>query len=223
MTDRSEFWRVANRNRFRKLEKNKKARQVYHRRTFPVNLRRLQIANRKKYEKLLINEKYQFALDGYAFPHDTTMKAIEMDITLMKTQAGFDRCIRVGKAFDKLPKGFVILFSHWSITDVPFTTGIPHKYQVSLPYRKYLQPHQDRVEPYGVAQFINCCVSPNSPAIVLGGQDMRVAQCKFITRMTSYLRPELKKISPAYVKTTAEIPQGNELLLPSNYGGRHMV
>ena len=93
-----------------------------------------------------------------------------MDITLMNTEPGFNRCIRVGMAFDKLPEGFVILFSHWSITDVPFTTGIPHKYQVSLPYGKYVQPHQNRIEPYGVAQFINCCVSPNSPATEISGQ-----------------------------------------------------
>ena len=74
---------------------------------------------------MLINEKYQFALDGNAFPHDTTRKAVEMDVTLMNTEPGFSRCIRVGTACDKLPEGFVILFSHWSITDVPFTTGTP--------------------------------------------------------------------------------------------------
>ena len=73
-------------------------------------------------------------------------REIEMGVTLMNTKPGFNRCIRVGTAFDKLPEGFMILFSHWSITDVPCTSGIPHKYQVSLPYGKYLQTHQNRVE-----------------------------------------------------------------------------
>ena len=162
-------------------------------------------------------------MSGYAFAHDTKRKAIEMDVTLMNTEPGFNRCIRVGTAFGKLPEGFIILLSHCAITDVPFTTCIPHKYQVSLPYGKYLQPHQDRVEAYGVAQFISCCVSTNSPATVLGGQNIKLSQCKFITRLTLHLRPEFKELSPVYVKTTAVIPQGNELLLPSNYGGRHMV
>ena len=140
-------------------------------------------------------------MSGYAFAHDTKRKAIEMDVTLMNTEPGFNRCIRVGTAFDKLPEGFIILLSHCAITDVPFTTCIPHKYQVSLPYGKYLQPHQDRVG-YGVAQF------------------MKVSQCKFITRFTSHLRPEFKELSPVYIKTTAVIPQRNELLLPCNHGGR---
>ena len=144
---------------------------------------------------MLITKKYQFALNGHAFAHDTTWKAIEMDVTLMTTAAGFNRYIRVGTAFDKLPEGFIILFSHWIITDVPFTSGIPHRYQVS-------PPHQNRVEPYGLAQFINLwisCVSANSPSTVLSGQDMKVAQCKFITRLPSHLRPGLKELSPAYV------------------------
>ena len=51
---------------------------------------------------MLINDKYQFALNGYVFAHDTTRKAIEMDVTMMNTEAGFNRCIRVGTAFDKL-------------------------------------------------------------------------------------------------------------------------
>ena len=169
--------------------------------TIGGNLRGLQRANGKKYGKMLINEKYQFALNG---SHDTTRKAIEIDVTLINTEP---LCIRLGTAFDKLPESFIIQFSHSVITDVPFTTGIPHKYQVSPPYRKYLQPYQNRVEAYGVAQFINCCISPNSPATVLGGQDMKV-QCKFIKRSTSNLRPEFKKLSPAYVKTTAVIPPG---------------
>ena len=96
-------------------------------------------------------------------------KAIEMDVTLMNTEPSFNRCIRLGTAFDKLPEGFIILFIYWAFTDVPFISGIPHhRYQVSLPHNKYLQPHY----------FINSCVSANSPATVLGGQDMKVAQCK---------------------------------------------
>ena len=137
-----------------------------------------------------------------------------MDRALINT--GFGRCIRVGTAFDKLPKDFVLLFSHWGITDVPFTSGVPRRYQVSLPHGRYLQPHQNRVEAYGVAQ---CRVSANSPGTVLGVQNMKVAQCKFITRLPSNLRSEFKELSPAYVETTVVIPQGKELLLPSNYGG----
>ena len=52
---------------------------------------------------------------------------------------------------------------------------------------------------------------------------MKVSHCKFITTLPSHLRAEMKERSPACIKTTAVITQGKELLLPSNYGGRHMV
>ena len=73
-------------------------------------------------------------------------REIEMGVTLMNTKPGFNRCIRVGTAFDKLPEGFMILFSHWSITDVPCTSGIPHKYQVSLPHNKNYTCNHIRIE-----------------------------------------------------------------------------
>ena len=55
MTDRFDFWRVANRNRIRKLEKAK-GLVKFNRRTFPDNLRRLQRANRKKYKKMFTSQ-----------------------------------------------------------------------------------------------------------------------------------------------------------------------
>ena len=78
----------------------------------------MQSKNLKAYRKMKLNQKYEFAFRGYVFEKYPNQRAIYLDTTNMTTEAGFDRCIRAGTAFKKLPPGFVILFSKLVVTDV---------------------------------------------------------------------------------------------------------
>ena len=180
------------------------------------------IKNVRVYEKWNMKQKYDFALSGYKFADNPGEKAIELGTTDMTTDPRFNRCIRVGTAFDELPEGFIILFSHWDITDKKLT-GDPARYQVKLPHKRYLQPHPDPVSDYGLGQFINCCLSSRSSITYLNGQNMRDAQCEFKHARKDFVTPDQMEISPAYVRTMRRIQQGEELLLPSAYGGGHRI
>ena len=140
----------------------------------------------------------------------------------MTTEEGYDRCIRAGTAFKKLPPGFIILFSKLEVTDV-MSTGDAARYQVKLNDTSYLQPHTDPCTPYGLAQFINCSLSSNSAIDWIEGQNMQTKQCELITKIGRVLRRDYRDISPAYVKVIANVKQDDELLLPSGYGGRQRI
>ena len=140
----------------------------------------------------------------------------------MTTKQGFDRCIRVGTAFKKLPRGFVILFLKLDVTDV-MSTGDTARYQVQLNDGSYLQSHTDPCTPYGSAQFVNCCLSSSSTTDWITGQNMQTKQCELITNLHHDLRTDYKDISPAYVKVVVSIKQDDELLLPSGYGDRARI
>ena len=170
-----------------------------------------------------LDAKYQFALNGYEFPDYPDHKAILLDNTKMKTVGNYNRCIRAGTAMECLPNNFVVLFSTLKITDCKLP-GAPSKYQVELKRnKKYLHPHRNPVTDYGMAQFINCCLPQKSTVTHLDGQDMRVKQCKLITTLHKGLSPFHKVISPAYIRTTADIKIDEELLMPSGYGGSHKI
>ena len=169
-----------------------------------------------------MKQKYSFASSGYKFADNPGGKAIDLDETDMETDPRCKRCIRVGTAFSELPEGFVILFSHWSITDKKLT-GDPAKYQVKLPGNRYLQPHPDPVSNYDLGQFINCCLSSRSSITHLNGQNMKDSQFEFKHAQRELVTPEQMEISPAYVRTVRMIQQGQELLLPSGYGGAHRI
>ena len=104
----------------------------------------------------------------------------------MTTEDGFDRCVRAGTAFKKLPRGFIILFSKLEVTNME-STGDTARYQVRLFDGTYLQPHTDHCTPYGLAQFINCCLSSNSTTDWIEGQNMQSKQCEFITNLQERL------------------------------------
>ena len=185
-------------------------------------LSEMQSENHRAYRKLNLNQKYEFAFRGYVFEKYPNHPAIYLSNTNMTTEPGFNRCIRVGTAFKKLPPGFIIPFSKLEVTNVR-STGDTARYQVELPDRLYLQPHTDPCTPYGLAQFINCCLSSTSTTDWIAGQNMQTKQCELITKIGRALRRGYKNISPAYFKVISSIKQNDELLLPSGYGDRQMT
>ena len=188
----------------------------------PVERARLTKILTKKYRKMSLIQKYEFALNGYEFPNLPGQKAIVLSETAMNTDPKFKRCIRAGPLFDELPKGFIILFSHVTITNYPLR-GTSAKYQVSLPKKRFLQPHHNPRNKYGLAQFINCCLPSRSRISHIDDQNMKEAQCEIKHAKLRFLTENLMKIAPAYVKTMEPIGQDKELLLPSAYGGGHRI
>jgi hypothetical protein len=178
--------------------------------------------NLETYRAMNLDQKYEFAFRGYVFEKYPKHKAIYMDFTNMTTQAGYDRCVRAGTAFEKLPEGFIVLFSKLEVSNVK-SKGDAARYQVELTKTSFLQPHTDPCTSYGLAQFINCCLPENSTIDWIEGQNMKVKQCELITNIDHRLRPDYKNLSPAYVKVIAKVKQHHELLLPSRYGGRHRI
>ena len=136
-----------------------------------------------------LDQKYEFAFAGYVFDKYPNHRAIYLDRTNMATEEGFDRCIRVGTAFKKLPRGFIILFSKLEVTDV-MSTGNAARYQIELIDGPYLQPHTDPCTPYGLAQFINCCLSSSWTTDWIAGQNMQTKQCKLINNLHHDLRAD---------------------------------
>ena len=89
------------------------------------------------------------------------------------------------------------------MTDV-ISTGNATRYKVQLNDGSLLQPHTDHCTPYGLAQFINCCLSSNSPIDWIEGQNMQTKQCKLITNLHHDLRishPHMSKSSSVSNKT----------------------
>ena len=117
-------------------------------------LNEMHSANLRAYSRMNLNQKYEFAFRGYAFENNPNHKAIYLDTTNMVTEPGYNRCIRAGTAFKKLPPSCIILFSKLAVTDV-MSTGDAARYQVQLNETSFLQPHKDPCTPYGLAQFIN--------------------------------------------------------------------
>ena len=185
-------------------------------------LSEMQSENLRAYLRMNLDQKYEFAFRGYVFEKYPNHRAIYLSKTNMTTERGFDRCIRVGTAFKKLPRGFIILFSKLEVTDV-MSTGDAARYQVKLMNGSYLQPHTDPCTSYGLAQFINCCLSSNSTTDLIEGQNMQTKQCELITNLHRDLREDYKNISPAYVKVIISTKQDDELLLPSGYGDRRRI
>ena len=166
----------------------------------PIERARLSRILTKKYRKMSLIQKYEFALNGYEFPNLPGQKAIILSETAMKTDPKFKRCIRAGPLFDELPEGFIILFSHRCITNYQLG-GTSSKYQVTLPRDRFLQPHQNPKTKYGLAQFINCCLPTRSRITHIDGQNMKEAQCEIKHAKLRFLTENLMKIAPACVRT----------------------
>ena len=106
----------------------------------------------RDYHRMNLDQKYEFTFAGYVFGEYPNHQAIYVDRTKMTTEPGFDRWIRVGTTFKKLPPGFIILFPKLEVTNV-MSTGNVARYQVRLNDTSYLQPHTGHCTPYGLAQL----------------------------------------------------------------------
>ena len=108
-----------------------------------------------RYRSLRFDQKIEFALRGYIFPDQEDNLAIYIEKTSIKMPGGSDRCVRAGKRFEKLPVGFVILYSKLEVTDQPTSEELQQCYQVKLQGKKFLQSHPDPVTDHGLGQFIS--------------------------------------------------------------------
>ena len=179
----------------------------------------------KRCQSLDLVGKIQFGIDGYSFKNLHMKPVITIDRTVFKTEVKRGKGIIVTNAFEKLPKGFIVLFSYKEITTGK-SRGAQSKYQLALSGNRYMQMHTTPQTKYGLANFINAAASKNSD---LGEvlhtsttQDMKRSQCSFVHSI-AIKDKDLKERFPAYVRVDEPIPQGHELLLPSSYGGKHRV
>ena len=222
MGNNSERTRIIKRDKSRNQARYRKEALRKKRKSKAELKAEARIKNIEIYENWNLTQKYDFALAGYEFPNNPGQKAIVLDKTDMVTDPGYNGCIRAGTAFDELPAGFIILFSHWDITDEELF-GDPAKYQVWLPGDRYLQPHPNPVSDYGLGQFINCCLPSKSSITHLNGPNMEDAQCELKHARRDLVTTGQMEISPAYVRTMRRIKQGQELFLPTGYGVAHRI
>jgi len=200
----------------RKEKKNQQRRERRRRQREAENPRP---SNEELYSTFDINQRIAFAANGYCFDHQPDIPAIELFTTTIITEPGRNRGIRVGKALERLPPGFIILYSMENITNTP-ADGIQRQYQVYLPGNRYMQIHTEPSTPFGLANFINSTIpkegNPASLLTEITDQNMKVAQCELTYSTHRNISPENKNLYPAYVKVKREIPQGHELLM--SYG-----
>jgi hypothetical protein len=179
----------------------------------------------EKYQNFSLEEKLQFALDGYRFKNHLLPPPIKLSKSFFKCEPGRDRGILVTSSFPELPEGFIILFSKRSIT-LRKSTGLQSSYQIALPGNRYLQTHTQPFKKHGLANFVNAAISKKSKRPVElqtpTEQNMKESQCRLVYTKAKSIKKYKKKF-PVYIKTIRAIPQGHELLLPSNYGGKHKV
>ena len=222
MTNNSHEIRI--REAKKKRTKKASAKRKLKRQGVPTakSLKEMHSKNLRAYSKMKLNQKYGFAFCKYFFEKYPNHKAIYLDVTNMTTQQGYNRCIRAGTEFKELPPGFIIVFSKLAVTDV-MSTGDAARYQVKLTDTSFLLPHRYPCTPYGLGQFVDCCLSSNSAIEWMEGQNMKTKQCEIINKIGHRLRPDYKNLSPAYVKVISKIKQDDELLLPSGYGGRQRI
>ena len=96
------------RNREAAKKRNQKAyakRKLKQQKAVARIINEMQSENLRAYRRMNLDQKYEFAFRGYVFEKYLNHRAIYLDRTKMTTEQGFDRCIRVGTAFKKLPQG----------------------------------------------------------------------------------------------------------------------
>jgi len=178
--------------------------------------------NLKKYKKMSIDAKFDFALAGYCFDNNPKVPAIEICTTTLDAPEGRRRGVRVGRALPFLPEGFITLYSEIGRSTYPHD-GIQRCYQVGIKGGRYLQIHTDPAKVHGLANFINSGSVSAKPGRVLPDRDdpqnMTIAQCALYRSTTGYLSQEYRELYPAYVRAEENIPQGHELLMI--YGSTH--
>jgi len=194
----------ANKNMAREKEKTERERIRSH--------------NLTKYNTMSLPAKIRFACTGYSFRNNPTEKVIELSATTMKTSEGMNRCVRAGNGLPELPIGFIILYSHYEISEEA-STDIQRQYQVSLHAKKVMKIHTEPTTKYGLANFINCPQLENKgkkeKRSDSGEQNMYLANCELVISQQG-MNKRMRKKYPAYVKVTKPIPPGNELLM--HYG-----
>jgi len=180
--------------------------------------------NLKKYRKMSMDQRCDFAVAGYCFDNNPGVPAIQLCTTTLDAPEGRRRGVQVGEALPFLPEGFIILYSEIGRSDLP-EDGIQRFYQVGIKGGRCMQIHTDP-DPekiHGLANFINAGSVSTKPGKVLLRpdlpQDMAIAQCTLHKSTTGYLSPAYREKFPAYVRAAENIPQGHELLMM--YGSAH--
>jgi hypothetical protein len=178
--------------------------------------------NLKKYRKMSMDKKFEFALGGYCFANNPGVPAIQLCTTTLDAPEGRRRGVQVGEALPFLPKGFIILYSEIGRSDLP-EDGIQRFYQVGIKGGRCMQIHTDPTKIHGLANFINAGSVSTKPGKVLLRpdlpQNMAIAQCTLHKSTTGQLSPAYREEFPAYVQTAENIPQGHELFMM--YGSAH--
>jgi len=180
--------------------------------------------NLKKYRKMSMDQRFDFALAGYCFANNPGVPAIQLCTTTLNAPEGRRRGVQVGEALPFLPEGFIILYSELGRSDLP-EDGIQRFYQVGIKGGRCMQIHTDPdpEQIHGLANFINAGSVSTKPGKVLLRpdlpQDMSIAQCTLLQSTTGYLSPAYREKYPAYVRAAENIPQGHELLMM--YGSSH--
>jgi len=171
-----------------------------------------------------MDEKFEFALQGYCFENNPEVPAIEICTTTLEAPEGMTRGVQVGEALPFLPEGFIILYSEIGRRDTP-EDGIQRFYQIGIKGGLCMQIHTDpdTENIHGLANFMNSgSVSATRRKSKPGpddAQDMTVAQCALYKSTTGNLSLEYREEYPAYVRVVENIPRGHELLMI--YGTSH--
>ena len=177
-------------------------------------------SNLARYQALLFNQKIEFALRGYIFPDQEDNPAIYVGKTSIKMPDGSDRCVRAGKLFEKLPEGFVILYSKLEVTDQPTPDELQQCYQVKLQGKKYLQTHPDPVTDHGLGQFINNVTKRDAEDQLKRKTRQRMSEGNCEIRYPNrHMSPEYRLEFPAYVMVVKDVKPHQELLC--HYGSGH--
>jgi hypothetical protein len=180
-------------------------------------LKRLPSINFRNYQKFNLEEKFQFAANGYCFKNNPNIAAIEIFETTIKTSKGMGKGVKVGKAMKELPPGFIILCSYDRIINKP-GRHIQLNYQVNITGNRYMQLHTqpDPRRAYGLLNFINTALprkaDPEKSLSTITDQDMKKNQCKLRWTIKG-VAPKTKARFPAHAIVLDTIPQGDELLM----------
>jgi len=184
---------------------------------------RIRSDNLIKYNSMSLPAKIRFACAGYCFRNNPSEPAVELSTTTMKTAEGMNRCVIAGPALPELPIGFIILYSHYEISEEE-STDIQRRYQVSLHTKKIMKIHTEPATKYGLANFINCAQNENrgkkKKKMTSSEQNMCLANCELV-RSQQGLNKRMRKKYPAYVKVTKPIAPGDELLM--HYGNSYRM
>ena len=189
-------------------------------RSIDRDLKRQWKDNARRYKAMRINEKIEFAKAGYKFPDQPECPAIITSPSSIRMKRGSNNGVMAHKLFEKLPKGFIILFSKLEVTDVPHVGDLQACYQVSLHAGRFLLTHTEEMAPHGLGQIVNhpVRIDPNSdvdPLLWHTKQNMTKANAELKRSQTPVSAQNIEDF-PAYILITTPVNKGFEVLY--NYG-----